>query len=69
MIPGRAAMNTRQGGDECCSGRICRRSSSLCGSLPFSGANAAVNYLPLQLALRPEVKSRFVREKLDFTDE
>ena len=69
MIPGRAAMNTRHASMNVAAADSCRRSSPLCGSLPFSGANAAVNYLPLQLALRPEVKSRFVREKLDFTDE
>ena len=32
----------------------CRRSFPLRGSPPFSGANAACSYLPLQLALRAE---------------
>ena len=34
-----------------------RRSSPLRGPLPFSGANAAFGYLPLQLALRYEVRN------------
>ena len=38
--------------------------------IPFSGANAAFGYLPLQLALQPEVKIlKFVRKKADFPDE
>ena len=28
---------------------------------PFSGANAACSYLPLQLALRPEVRKLMIR--------
>ena len=36
---------------------------------PFSGANAAFGYLPLQLALRPEVrKLKLVRGKACFAD-
>ena len=29
--------------------------------IPFSGANAAVSYPPLQLALRPEVRKLMIR--------
>ena len=39
-----------------CSGSSRRRSFPLRGPLPFSGANAAFGYLPLQLALRYEVR-------------
>ncbi len=46
-----------------------RRSSPLCGSPPFSGANAAFGYLPLQLALQTDVrKLKLVRGKGGFTD-
>ena len=45
----------------------CRRSFPLRGPLPFSGANAAFGYLPLQLALRPEVRMLKIRPgKADF---
>ena len=44
-----------------------RRSFPLRGPLPFSGANAAFGYLPLQLALRPEVRKLMTRPgKADF---
>ena len=47
----------------------CRRSFPLRGPLPFSGANAAVSYLPLQLALQPDVrKLKIVRGKAEFPD-
>ena len=37
------------------------RSFPLRGPLPFSGANAAFGYLPLQLALRPDVRMLKIR--------
>ena len=47
----------------------CRRSFPLRGPLPFSGANAACSYLPLQLALRPDMrKLKLVRGKACFAD-
>ena len=46
-----------------------RRSFPLCGPLPFSGANAAFGYLPLQFALQTDVrKLKLVRGKGGFTD-
>ena len=46
-----------------------RRSSPLRGPLPFSGANAAFGYLPLQLALQPDMrKLKLVRGKGGFAD-
>ena len=38
------------------------RSFPLRGPLPFSGANAALGYLPLQLALRPEIRILMIRK-------
>ena len=44
-----------------------RRSFPLRGPLPFSGANAAVSYLPLQHALQTDVrKLKLVRGKACF---
>ena len=43
-----------------------RRSSPLRGSPPFSGANAAVSYPPLQLTLRPEMKMLKIRPGNDW---
>ena len=37
------------------------RSFPLRGPLPFSGANAALGYLPLQLALRAEIRILMIR--------
>ena len=45
-----------------CSGSSRWRSFPLCGPLPFSGANAALGYLPLQLALRPEIRILMIRK-------
>ena len=46
-----------------------RRSFPLRGPLPFSGANAAFGYLPLQLALQTDVrKLKLVRGKGGFAD-
>lgn len=41
-----------------------RRSSPLRGYLPFSGANAAIGYLPLQLTLRSEIKILMIRKAI-----
>ena len=47
-----------------------RRSFPLRGPLPFSGANAAFGYLPLQFAVQIDVrKLKLVRGKADFPDE
>ena len=40
------------------------RSFPLRGPLPFSGANAAVGYLPLQLTLRSEIKILMIRKAI-----
>ena len=40
------------------------RSFPLRGPLPFSGANAALGYLPLQLALRPEIRILMIRKAI-----
>ena len=46
-----------------------RRSFPLRGPLPFSGANAAFGYLPLQLALQTDVRIlKLVRGKACFAD-
>ena len=41
-----------------------RRSSPLRGSLPFSGANAAVGYLLLQLTLRLGIRILMIRKAI-----
>ena len=56
MITGRVAMMDVAAADSRW------RSFPLRGPLPFSGANAALGYLPLQLALRPEIRILMIRK-------
>ena len=58
MITGRVAMMDVAAADSRW------RSFPLRGPLPFSGANAALGYLPLQLALRPEIRLLMIRQAI-----